>query len=254
MQIVELAAKLQSVGFTDKQAKVYVAALFLGPSAVQKISEQADINRATAYVILDELANMGLVSESTQGKKTVFVAEPPAAIDRYLEAQAKALSVKKDELKSLLPGLNEMSRSTDGDEAPVVRFYKGEDGAHAIHAHYRRKAKPNSLMYGVTNIDEVHKLFPDILSENPKRRLKKKLASKLIYSFSEGEVKSDRLQLRETRKVDFPIGADINLYDNAATISTYKGKDSVGIVVESKEIAGVLRQLFEMAWDNQNKK
>ncbi len=251
MQIIELAAKLQSVGLSDKQAKVYVAALFLGPSAVQKIAEQAEINRATAYVILDELAQMGLVSESTQGKKTVFVAEPPEAIERYLEAQTQALTQKQSELKNLLPGLKEVSRATDGDETPVVRFYKGDEGAHTIHSHYRRKAKPNSLMYGVTNIDEVHKIFPNILEENPQRRLRKRLSSKLIYSYSIGDVKSDRTQLRETKKVSYPIKADVNLYEDAAVISTYNGKNSVGVVIESKDIAGVLRQLFEMAWKNQ---
>ncbi len=253
MQIVELAAKLQSVGFTDKQAKVYVAALFLGPSAVQKIAEQADINRATAYVILDELANMGLVSESTQGKKTVFVAEPPAAIDRYLEAQAKALSAKKDELKSLLPGLNEMSRSTDSDDAPVVRFYKGEDGAPTAHGYFRRKAKANTVVYSMTNVDEVKKIIPDILVTNPKSRMKKKIASKVIYSFADGELPTSRTDLRETYRLPEEVEADINLYDDGVTFLSYRGKDSVGIIIESKDIAKALRQLFELAWKNRKK-
>lgn len=249
MQIVELAAKLQSVGFTDKQAKVYVAALFLGPSAVQKIAEQADINRATAYVILDELANMGLVSESTQGKKTVFVAEPPAAIDRYLEAQAKALSAKKDELKSLLPGLNEMSRSTDSNDAPVVRFYKGEDGARHAVDNFRRKTKPGTVVYGISNIDEVLKLYPNVFENMPETRLKKKLSSKLLYSYSAGEVKTSLKHSRQTKRLDDPVMADITLYEEGAILSNY-GKDAVGVVIESKEVVAALRQLFELAWIN----
>ena len=51
MQIANLAKKLEAVGLTEKQAKVYVAALFLGPAAVQRIAEQAEVNRATTYVI-----------------------------------------------------------------------------------------------------------------------------------------------------------------------------------------------------------
>ena len=248
MQIIELAAKLQSVGFSEKQARVYVAALFLGPSAVQKIAEQAEINRATTYVILDELASMGLVSESTEGKKTVFVAEPPAAIERYLDAQNKQIADKKTELKNILPNLKEVSRSSDGVETPVVRFYKGVDGAQAMHAQYRRKVKPKSSIYSMTNIDEVHKLFPDILLENPQRRLKKKISSKVIYSYNNGDVKSSRSELRETRKIQGDVKADINLYENAVVISTYRGNDTVGVSIESKDIAGVLRQLFEIAW------
>lgn len=251
MQLIELAAKLQSVGFSEKQAKVYVAALFLGPSAVQKIAEQAEVNRATAYVILDELAQMGVVSESTQGKKTVYVAEPPEAIDRYLENQAQEIVSKKSELKNLLPGLKEVSRSTDADDTPVVRFYKGQEGSKAVNAYYKRKAHSGEEIYGMTNVDEVLKINPNILIENPKNRMRKKISSKLIYSYVDGEVKTDRSIMRETKKLNEPVKADINLYKNAVAIATYNSKNPVGIVIESKEITEVLRQLFELAWKGQ---
>jgi hypothetical protein len=72
MQITELAAKLRS-SLTDKQAKsTYLSFWVL---RVHKDAQQAEVNRATTYVILDELAEMGLVSQST-GQKTVFEAEP----------------------------------------------------------------------------------------------------------------------------------------------------------------------------------
>lgn len=250
MQIIELAAKLQSVGFSDKQAKVYVAALFLGPSAVQKIAEQAEVNRATAYVILDELAQMGLVSESTQGKKTVFVAEPPQAIGRYLDNQSSAIDSKKSELKNLLPNLKEVARNIDDDDTPVVRFYKGREGARVIGSYYSRKAKTGEEIYGMTNLDEVLKINPNILLENPKKRMRKRISSKVIYSYKNGELKSDKAILRQTKKLTDDVKADVNLYNNAVAIATYRQNNSVGIVIESKEIAGVLRQLFELAWKN----
>ncbi len=253
MQIIELATKLQSVGLSEKQARVYVAALFLGPSAVQKIAEQAEINRATTYVILDELAAMGLVSESTEGKKTVFVAEPPQSIERYLDAQNKQISDKQDELKNILPSLKEVSRSSDGVETPVVRFYKGIEGLRSKTSIYARKAKPKSQVYGFSNFDEVLKEFPDILQSGPNLRQRKKISSKLMYSLSSGEIKSDKKILRETRKIDQPIAADINIYENAVVISTYKGKDSVGVAIESKDIASAMKQLFELAWKINNK-
>lgn len=250
MQIVELAAKLQSVGFTNKQAKVYVAALFLGPSAVQKIAEQAEINRATAYVILDELAKMGLVSESTQGKKTVFVAEPPTSIDRYLDDQTKALISKKDELKSLLPGLNEMSRSTDGAEVPVVRFYKGKKGIVQTNAESRRKAKAGDEIYGVTNIDEVEAIFPGHLGENAMLRVRKKLSGKTLYYSALQPLPSSKKILRKTKRIKTPVMADITLYPSRATLVTYAGEDSTGIVIENKQIVETLRVVFELAWQN----
>jgi hypothetical protein len=57
--------------------------------------------------------------------------------------------------------------------------------------------------------------------------------------------------LRTTKKMPGSVKADITLYDTGATLLTYQGKDSIGIVIESKEIVGALRQLFELAWKNQ---
>src|SRR4051812_15857722 len=111
MQIQELAAQLQQLGLNDKEARVYVAALFLGPSSVQKISEQADINRATAYVILDQLADPGLLRQSQEGKKTVFVAEPPEALEQLSERQQDLIKEPRHQLQRMMPELSEVSRS-----------------------------------------------------------------------------------------------------------------------------------------------
>ncbi len=248
MQITELAAKLQSLGLSDKEAKVYVAALFLGPSAVQKISEQADVNRATAYVILDQLADLGLVSQSTENKKTVYVAEGPSALNRLFERQAEQIVQRREELKELLPQLEQTQRS-EADKAPVVRFYKGVEGVRAAANEAQRRAHIGDVGYGVVNYDEVEKIIPDIMKSNPTQRLKKKRSSKIIYSYR-GDFPSDPKLLRETIKVNEPIKADVSLHEDVVAFVTYAGKDSIGVIIESKEIVGVLRQLFEMAWSN----
>jgi len=248
MQITELAAKLQSVGFSQKQARVYVAALFLGPSAVQKIAEQAEINRATAYVILDELAKMGLVSESTQGKKTVFVAEPPEAIERYLETQQKEIASRRDELKDLLPNLRETSRATDGEEAPMVRFYKGLNGSEQLSKELLRKAKKGDTIYGLVNYDEVLKADPAVAPA--KTRVKKGIKAKVLYYSKDNTLSSDPKALRRAQKVDKNFSAEINLYPTKASFITYAGEQTVGILVESPKIVETLRQLFELASQN----
>ncbi len=251
MQIANLAKKLEAVGLTEKQAKVYVAALFLGSAAVQRIAEQAEVNRATTYVILAELADMGLVSETIDGKKTVFVAEAPAAINRYLDAIEKEIEGRKSSLKSVLKELQQVSR-TEVDEAPVVRFFKGPEAAGAVSSYVRRKAKRNEVVYGITDVDEVLKLFPEILTESPARRKKKNIASRAFYSGSAqlaDDPDSDRKVVRLLEKAK----GDLNIYDDRMTIVSYRGDDSVGVIIESKEIVAVIRQLFELAWEKQAK-
>lgn len=250
MQIIEMAAKLQSIGLTDKESRVYVAALFLGPSSVQKIAEQAGINRPTAYDILDQLGNYGLMSQSIENKKSVYVAEGPDAIERWLDHEMTKIDDKKKELKALSSELVSTERASDS-LAPIIRFFKAPD-ARIINGYLRRKAKSKSTIYSLTNIDDVLKVNPEVFTTNPTARLKKQIRTHLLYSYSNGEVPSDKKLLRETKKLDKPIAAEVNLYESAIDITTYDGNNSTGIIIESEPVTKALRQLFELAWDNQD--
>jgi sugar-specific transcriptional regulator TrmB len=253
MQITNIAKKLEAVGLTEKQAKVYVAALFLGPAAVQRIAEQAEVNRATTYVILAELAEMGLVSETTEGKKTVFVAEPPEAIERHLNTLEKEIESRKAQLKESLRDLKEVNRVETVD-APVVRFFKGPEAVMAVSSYLKRKAPKNSEVYSLSNFDEVLKIFPDVVNKNPQDRKRKNITSKLIYSSETSSLDNDPGTGRKVKKIDSPVKGDINIYSDRMSILSYKDDDSVGVIIESKEIVAAMRQLFELAWDKQNKK
>lgn len=253
MQIEELAAKLENLGLSGKEAKVYVANLFLGPSPVQKIAEQAGINRATTYVILDQLAAIGLVSQSSESKKTLFVAQDPEELDRLFEQQQKEIIRRRQELKKILPELKNSERVKQ-PTAPVVRFYHGLEGIQTINSYIRRKSRPGITIYGLMNNDEVRKVFPAHIKQNPELRLKKKLASKVLYSSAGDDFKSDAKLLRQTIKLAKPVKADITLYEDRASLLTYHGQESIGVLIESKDIVSALRQLFEMAWENQSKK
>ena len=252
MQITNLAKRLELAGLTEKQARVYVAALFLGPAAVQRISEQSDVNRATTYVILAELADMGLVSETTEGKKTVYVAEPPEAIERYLNSIQKDIETRKDELKKSMKELKEVSRVEVAD-APVVRFFKGPEAISAMESYSKRKARSNETVYSIADVDEVIKIYPDILQSGPARRKKKNIQSKMFISGSV-DVPSDSKLGRETKKMPIKAKGDVSIYDDRMTILSYKGDESTGVIIESREIVAVMRQLFELAWEKQSKK
>ena len=255
MQIQELAAKLEPLGLSDKEARVYIAALFLGPSSVQKIAGQAEINRATAYVILDQLAELGLVSQSQEGKKTVFIAEPPAALERLFDQQQAVIAERKRQLEQLLPEL-ELSQHGQADTAPTVRFYRGMEGINASGNDLRRKARAGSTIYALTNYDEVLRIVPNIFQINPVARLKKRLKSQVIYSYSDGEVDIDPKVLRSTRKTTMPLKADVVLYEDQGALWTYTKdpKQATGVIIENPEIVAVLRQLFELAWQGMSKK
>lgn len=253
MQIPALAKKLQSLGLTDKEARVYVAALFLGPSPVQKIAEQAGVNRATTYVILGQLADFGLVSQSNEGKKTVFIAEEPEALDKLFDIQLRQIESRKQEFKKVLPELKKNQRINDS-YAPSIRFYKGSSAILDLVPKSLKKARSGSTIYGFTNIDEIGRMFPLHNRTYSAKRIKKNISSKMIYSsHPDSQLNNNKSNLRQVIKIDTPIKADISLYEDRAVFINYNGQDSVGIIIDDQQIVGAMRQLFELAWEKKAK-
>lgn len=248
MQIANLAKKLEAVGLTEKQAKVYVAALFLGPAAVQRIAEQAEVNRATTYVILAELADMGLVSETMDGKKTVFVAESPESIDRYLDAMGKEIEGRKNSLKAAMKDLQQVNRA-EVEDAPVVRFFKGPEAAESTIQYLRRKAKRNAVVYSVADVDEVLRLFPDMPIKGAEGRMKKSIESRVLYS-GDQDLVTDKQSGRVTKRLPEKAAADISMYEDRMAIITYDSNETTGVIIESPAVVRAFRQLFELAWDS----
>ena len=59
-----LALELRKLGLREKEVRVYLTGLELGPSSVQVIAKRAKITRPTTYEIIKTLKEKGLFVES----------------------------------------------------------------------------------------------------------------------------------------------------------------------------------------------
>ena len=78
--------KLENMGLSRHEARVYLALLELGRGTVTQIAQSAQMNRTTGYDILERLSLYGLASRAGTGtKKKHYAAEPPVRLKQYLE-------------------------------------------------------------------------------------------------------------------------------------------------------------------------
>jgi len=73
--------ELQDLGLSEKEARVYLAALELGQTTADKLAKHAKVNRSTTYVQLESLMKVGLMSTHEERKKTVFAPESPELLE-----------------------------------------------------------------------------------------------------------------------------------------------------------------------------
>ena len=243
--------ELQQLGLSEKESRIYLASLELGPASAQNIALKADINRPTTYVQIESLKSKGLMSEAIKGGRTLYVAESPERLGSLLAKAEKELELSKEELIRVLPAL--ASLFSGAGEKPLVRFFEGIEGAKAMREDYlRMKGK---TVIGFSNLDKLFDVFPKHEEEYSKRRIEAGIRSKAIYTRKAGPLEGDTdpAKLRQAKFIShdkFPVSADITVYDNKVAIVTYKKEKPVGVVIESQEIADTVSAIFSVMWEN----
>ena len=105
MKFSRFIKHLISVGFAEKEAKVYLACLEAGSASVAAVAEKAGVKRSTAYVILKSLSARGLIQPAADGKKSDVCALAPHRVLKIIEAEKKATELKHTHFRTVLPDL-----------------------------------------------------------------------------------------------------------------------------------------------------
>ncbi|MEK7499520.1 MAG: helix-turn-helix domain-containing protein [Patescibacteria group bacterium] len=251
---MEYIQELTNLGLKDKEASVYLSCLELGPSPVQPIARKAKVVRATTYVILESLMNMGLVTKFKEGKKTLFSAETPRQLLRLLEKQEEVIQEKQHDLDLILPQLQMLTKAT-GDK-PSVRYFEGKEGLIAMRREIVMHSSAGDRIYNFTPADHLTSVFPDSQDTFVSQRIAKRIFAKTLFTTTSELVKKRWLtininELNERRFISpekFPVPAGMTLYQNHIAIGSFTGK-LFGVVIESQQMVNMMRALFELAWE-----
>ena len=239
--------QLTELGFSDKEASVYLALLELGPSTTAEISRAAKINRTTGYDILESLVSNGLVNPIGKTKIQKFVAENPDKVIVFLENKIKQSQEKLKQAYDLLP---ELFSVFNEKEKPKVKYYEGEKRMKEAFED-TLTTKGEILAYAI-GADSINSVGEGYVRNYIKRRVEHNIYLRAIIP-SEPEslaiVSRDAKELRESfviPKEKFYFSVEIDIYDNKVLLVSWREKFAV--IVESKEIADTHRNAFELAW------
>ncbi|QQG45593.1 MAG: hypothetical protein HYW89_01565 [Candidatus Sungiibacteriota bacterium] len=242
---MELETELKKIGLSEKEAKVYLAALRLGPATAADLARHAGVNRATTYVVIEKLKKEGLASSYGRGKKTYFSPEPPEQLKNLFALQEQRLRAGFKDVQKIFPELKKIYESAG--ERPLVRFFEGKEGSAAVRADILR-SKPKVL-------DEIIPLIEEVkLSEKDKTALKKlRVPRRAIYTSRKSSPALPPEEKFFKRKLinhgDFPVETEIVLYGNKAALLALK-KRFTGIIIEDEVIVKTLKLIFEMLWNH----
>lgn len=249
----DLITHIEDLGLSQKEARVYLANLMLGAATVQQIAEQSGIKRVTTYVILESLNNLGLVSQSTKGKKTFFVAEDPTQLRRLLQKKEQSIKDQKTQFEQVLPELAKLKNLPT--DSPNVRFYDTAEGIKTIMASFlENSSRDVAELYGMSNLDQVYAFFPEFRPAfgNPERT-RAGIHSRFIYTSQEGPIlkPTDKERNRESRFVPldkYPLTGDVTIVGDNIVMLSLIGNKPIGITIKSAELSKSFKAIFDLAW------
>lgn len=238
--------QLQKLGLSEKEAKVYLASLQLGPGTAQELTQKTGLRRPTVYFTIEQLKKRGLMSLFEKGKKTFFAAESPENLSTLFAQEEKRMEEARSVLNVLLPELGGMFSASG--ERPRVRFFEGKEGLKAMQEDFLR-TKDKEIEEFFSADDYVDVFSPEERKIYIEKRTKKKISVRGVYTRKAGPFPEGR-PLAQTRWVPeerFPFSSDVVIYGNNVAIASLRGK-LVGVIVESKEMADTMRAIFKLAW------
>jgi len=247
-----MLAELQGIGLSDKETRVYLAALEIGRATADQLAKHAKIKRPTTYVQLESLMRMGLMSTYEENHKTYFAPESPELLKRLLAKQKESIDSKERDLTSLLPDL--LRQFESAGERPIVRFFPGKEGVTT--SREEALGTKEKKIYTIFSYEHLRKLYSEKeLDEYSDRRKELGIHSRGIHLHKPYFQKSGLSNLTERRFLHpklLPLTIDISIFDNKTALRSLEGT-LFGVIIESEQIAANMRMIFEFLWSSAEK-
>lgn len=234
---------LVSLGLTEHESVVYLAALALGPSPVLRLARRAGIKRTTTYSVLDSLQARGLIRSELRGLKNLYAAEDPINLKRVMET-------RMFELNTVLPDLVGMYQEQGRD---ILLRSDGVEGVKSMYERLFSSLKRGDPYNVIGGSDGWYKIDPTYQSRMLERKLRFGVDTKLLLRAQRRAAvpKDRRIQQRQEVRIlpeSFNFSSDIIvLREQIAVI--HMTHPYFGILITSPDIVATYHALFNLLWE-----
>lgn len=234
----------ESLGFSDKEAAVYLATLIKDHAPNTEIAEEAGLNRVTTYETLKKLRQKNVVFSSEKDGVLRFSAVSPAQIHEKFSGYVSQLASQIKELESLQQ--NNLIR-------PQVRFLQGING---VKEGYAKTLETKGEILSIANSKNIRSTWKKYDEEYVQKRAEKNIFLRGIApkdTMGEQVHADDKKYCREIRLLDeslFPsemVENEICIFDTSVLIVSFH-PDIFAILITSPAVMQTQKQIFEILW------
>src|SRR3989344_3918316 len=157
-----------SLGLSDRECRIYLAALALGVAPITEIAKGARIPRTSAYGTIQRLSERGLLEFYRKRGRQYYAPRSPEKLLSTLTEQREAFS-------ALLPRLKELARHRAA--RPIVRILEGNEGIRTVLREILDERRP---FRGIVGVQDMRVLIEDYFEDFIRRRISQRLHVQLL--------------------------------------------------------------------------
>jgi len=236
---------LKKIGFSDKNAKIYLALMQLGPSSVRRLALNSGLNRGSTYDAIKWLQDQELVSYYRQDTKQTFVAADPVKLHDLIKNQQQELTRIDTQLDKIIPEMQAVHAK--GGERPVARYYQRQEIPRILQDVIDTCLEDEEQRYRIYSTAGIREHLYEGFDTFSDARIAKGIGVKVIALGAGGELRG--LDERKWLKAESPIPTYIIIYPGkTAYISLNAKKELVGVVIENEGVYQTQKTVFEILW------
>jgi len=241
----QLKEGLVQIGFSQKEAQIYLAMLQLGNASVNHIAQEAGINRVTAYSIIDALCARNLVSIYHGRGERRYSASSPNHIDTLLFAEQKNLDEKREVAHRILPALN--LYHDDAGFKPRMRYFEGQEGLALLQEEYEHVEGDILQIIGYDHFTRIKGIKLRSYQRRTSRKKPRKMRSILITETPVHVTDMVHHQFRTISPDLIDMAGEMTVCGNRVIFFSFDA-GILAVEIISKNIADTARGTLELAW------
>jgi len=233
------------------EKEVFLVALEAGPSGATTLAQKAEVKRTAIYDILKNLIKNGLMIESQKNNIKIFAVQKPEIIELLIEEKQKNILTAKN----VITELKDIYYHKHSTTKPRLQLFEGREELQ--HMMKDMLLYRDITAYVLWPVEKIIKLLgSDFYQEFHKRRTERNIKIKVIwpqpqasaktkYDFLKNDLELKREIRIAPKNIDFSLGYTI--YANTVRFISSQ-KENYGFLIESPEMAEMMKQQFEVIW------
>ncbi len=243
---MNIEQSLQHIGFSEKEARLYLMLLKRGIVQASTISRSIDMPKTSTRDMLDDLAKRGFILRHKK-KNAFYYSADVTRLHSAISKEKASILEREKVVEDLLPVLSKMEGI--GSKRPKIEYLEGNEAIEEAFEDFLRVKPKEVLGYGT--IEWNKRSVPDFFPKFYSRRVAARIGWRgVLVALKETLEESWGHEDKNLWKITYGApqhysSIEVNVYGNNVAIVSQKEKFLVRI--RGREVANAFRHILNLA-------